>query len=397
MSGEIILWSLFPLLLVNSLHILPPIFFAGASNIVAGCIILLSLAVFRRSSLYFPKKAIPPAIIGASLVLLIFFPLVFISGQHIPAGDTAILLQMEVFFSFLIFGIFGLETIHLKRLIGAVIILLGTTTILFQGFSGELSKWNIILIGATAIAPLANYYQKQAALLVSPLLYTGYRSFIGGIILLSGSLLFEVSPKEVTLSHHALLLIVINGILAFGISKWFWLESIRRIGVIKAISYGAATPACTLIFAFLFFHETVTIQQVIGLIAVIIGVPLIMTPVKIHTFVGMSVSGDGIGKKMGFPTLNLRTEKHPPKGVFTVQVQINKKSYRGIMHSGPRPTLTKKEHRTEIHLFDFSQDVKKETKVEVEIIKKIRNIRSFRNRDALKKQIIKDVAKAKTE
>lgn len=397
MTGETILWATFPLFLVGSATILSPVFFAGASNIAAGLFLFLGLLLFHRKSLYFPKKALYPAFMGVVFVFFLFYPLIFIAGQNIPAGNTAILSQAEVLFSFLFFGLLGLEKITIKRILGAAIMLLGTTVIMSDGFTWEWNIWNFLVIFATAIAPLANYYQKATVKVMSPIGYTAYRSLFAGIVLVLVSSFFETPLHEISLSREAIFLIITNGIFAFGISKWFWLEGIHRVGVTKAISYNTATPALTLVFAFFLFREIPTIEQLIGLGTVIIGVPLLLSPIKHQGFSGKTIPGDQIGRKLGFPTINiaLNNRKQKPTGVYAVHVEISGKKYSGVLHAGSRPTLHKQEYRTEIHVFDFDKEIEAGKTINGEIVRKLRDVQSFTSIEELKQQIERDIKRAR--
>jgi riboflavin kinase/FMN adenylyltransferase len=112
-------------------------------------------------------------------------------------------------------------------------------------------------------------------------------------------------------------------------------------------------------------------------------------------FSGAIITGDGLGKELGFPTLNIDPKStNIPKdiqGVFIVQARFFSKVYNGVLHIGPRPTLQKQEYRIEVHLFHFS-DTSKNTleNIEVHILKKIRSIRKFLDTEELKVQICKD-------
>jgi drug/metabolite transporter (DMT)-like permease len=90
---------------------------------------------------------------------------------------------------FLFFGLLGLETITPKRTLGAGIILLGATVILSEGFTWEWNIWNFLVILATAIAPVANYFQKATVKLMPAIGYTAYRSLFAGTILILASAL----------------------------------------------------------------------------------------------------------------------------------------------------------------------------------------------------------------
>ena len=105
---------------------------------------------------------------------------------------------------------------------------------------------------------------------------------------------------------------------------------------------------------------------------------------------GNIVKGKSIGKKIGFPTANIRVEENykilPKNGVYFVSCKIRNIQKFGMMNIGFNPTFGNKKLTIEVNIFDFEQDVYGEN-VRVEFIKFIRNEIKFQNIDELIKQI----------
>ncbi|MFL2599177.1 MAG: bifunctional riboflavin kinase/FAD synthetase [Flavobacteriaceae bacterium] len=106
--------------------------------------------------------------------------------------------------------------------------------------------------------------------------------------------------------------------------------------------------------------------------------------------------GDGIGRKINFPTANLEIKENnkivPAKGVYIIKCNILNTDYLGMMNIGNRPTLNGKNQTIEIHFFNFNRDIY-ELKIQVFIIKKIRDEIKFSSLNALKNQLKKDKIK----
>src|SRR2546425_9284719 len=79
---------------------------------------------------------------------------------------------------------------------------------------------------------------------------------------------------------------------------------------------------------------------------------------------GVVERGAGRGRTIGVPTINLTPPDPrkllPPDGVYAVRVGIDGKRYNGMMNQGPRPTFGVHARGLEIHLFDFTGDVRSE-------------------------------------
>lgn len=104
--------------------------------------------------------------------------------------------------------------------------------------------------------------------------------------------------------------------------------------------------------------------------------------------------GRGLGHQLGFPTANVSAAGYqlPPDGVYSGNVRIGDKVFRGIINLGLRPTIGASAERVlEVHLFDFEGDLYG-VDVEVEFLRFIRPERKFATLDELKAQIARDIA-----
>jgi riboflavin kinase/FMN adenylyltransferase len=119
-----------------------------------------------------------------------------------------------------------------------------------------------------------------------------------------------------------------------------------------------------------------------------------------YAILGTVVRGDEIGRKLGFPTANLaaHNEQFPPNGVYSVEVQRNGTTLRGVANIGVRPTVANAsgERLLEVHLFDFNGDIYGED-LEVTFRRFLRPEQKFSSLESLKAQIAEDVAAAKAD
>ena len=108
---------------------------------------------------------------------------------------------------------------------------------------------------------------------------------------------------------------------------------------------------------------------------------------------GKVVYGDGLGKKIDFPTANIEIKETykiiPKNGVYLVKTKINSNTYFGMMNIGIRPTVGGTNKSLEIHFFNFKDNIYGKN-VSIEIIKKIRDEKKFSSIDQLKIQLKKD-------
>lgn len=110
---------------------------------------------------------------------------------------------------------------------------------------------------------------------------------------------------------------------------------------------------------------------------------------------GVVVEGNQIGRKMGFPTANIKVlEKHkllPGNGVYAVNVKVKNNKYKGMLNIGSRPTINNDAgcSSIEVHLFDMNEEFYNET-IQVEFCTQLRLEKKFLNLDELKTQLHKD-------
>lgn len=115
---------------------------------------------------------------------------------------------------------------------------------------------------------------------------------------------------------------------------------------------------------------------------------------------GDIISGEGRGKELGFPTINIRTNSCLPKkrGVYICLLHLGQKAFSGVMNIGVNPTFSdvNQKLKVEVHLIEpFSQNFQERT-VCVDILMYVRDERQFDSRDSLKQEIKSDIAKAKS-
>ena len=114
---------------------------------------------------------------------------------------------------------------------------------------------------------------------------------------------------------------------------------------------------------------------------------------------GRVVSGDKVGRQLGFATANIRIKhnKPPLAGVFAVEVRgIDGLTLKGVANLGVRPSINQVvKPLLEVHLFDFERDIYG-THLNVRFLHKLRDEMKFPSFAALKTQIASDVGEAKT-
>jgi riboflavin kinase/FMN adenylyltransferase len=109
--------------------------------------------------------------------------------------------------------------------------------------------------------------------------------------------------------------------------------------------------------------------------------------------------GRGIGSKLTVPTINLAPygELLPANGVYITRMKIGDATvFDSVTNIGTRPTFGEASFAVETHLLHFQPlDLTEDTPLELTFLRRIRPEMRFPSPEALKEQIMRDVAQAR--
>ncbi len=206
------------------------------------------------------------------------FTLIFIGMRYTTAGNMAVIVFLQVLFSYLYFNVFGKEKMETIHFIGAVIMAAGALIILFpENFAFNKGDW-LILISAAA-APIVNLYQKRARAYCSAETILGFRTVVGfPFVALLAYLLEPAVSYENFMSALPYMFLIATGI--YVAAKIMWIEALSRMSITKLSAMLALLPVMTLFFAYIYLDEIPEFRQLLGIIPVLVGGYLITKPVE---------------------------------------------------------------------------------------------------------------------
>ena len=112
-----------------------------------------------------------------------------------------------------------------------------------------------------------------------------------------------------------------------------------------------------------------------------------------YKLIGEIIHAKGLGKKMGYPTANLKLIDNfviPRFGVYDTDIIINGERFRSSTNIGTNPTVEHDGIKIEAHILDFNRDIYGEI-VELELLDFVRPELKFDSIEELFEQIAKDV------
>jgi len=204
-----------------------------------------------------------------SLYITSLFALTFVGLQYTSATNVAIILFLQILFSYLFLGKKQGESLNRQHTLGAALMTIGALLVLFPG-TWQINIGDVLVLLAAMIAPIANTYQKKARAQVSAETVLLVRSLIALPFLFLLAYLLEVPPswEQVQQEWHWLLL---TGFLVFFVSKILWIEAIYLLPITKVNALYAFAPLMTMGLAYIVLQEVPSWSQVVGILPILLG------------------------------------------------------------------------------------------------------------------------------
>lgn len=215
------------------------------------------------------KRSAYKNLVLTSLYITSLFALTFVGLQYTSATNVAIILFLQILFSYLFLGKKQGESLSHQQTLGAALMTLGAVLVLFPG-TWQVNIGDLLVLIAAMIAPIANTYQKKARAQVSAETVLLVRSLIALPFLFLLAYLFEESPtwQQIQQQWHWLLL---TGFLVFFIAKLLWVEAIYVLPITKVNALYAFAPLMTMGLAYIVLQEVPSWSQVMGVLPILLG------------------------------------------------------------------------------------------------------------------------------
>jgi drug/metabolite transporter (DMT)-like permease len=260
--------SWFPIIILFTYQFLTPVF-SYAFTMFFAAFILTFFSVIQGNLISLKDKEGMKYLFLTTLFITLLFLCVFLGLKYTTASNMAVILFMQLFFSFLYFNVIGNEAISSKSILGAILMGAGAIGVLFPE-DLNFNKGDLLVLIAAMLAPIANYYQKRARAYYSADVILSFRNMISFPILFLIAFFIEPLPSLENLLM-ALPYLLISGLIIMGLAKILWVEAIYLISITKATALSALVPLFTIIFAYIVLNETPTVLQIISSLPIIIG------------------------------------------------------------------------------------------------------------------------------
>jgi drug/metabolite transporter (DMT)-like permease len=226
--------------------------------------------ITKRDILLILSIAVCGAVIAPSLY--------FVGLTHASASDAALIANGEVFFSVLIAGIFFRERLKVVGWIAILLVLTGmviiTTNLNFTDFTlQQIHYKDMLLIMSMLFWGLDNNLSRYLAQKMDVANIVQIKSAVGGVMLLVIALL--IFRVDINLEVEQIIPILVLGSVGFAASLFFFLQGLKRIGIVRTVTIFSMSSVFGLIAAGVFLAEQISWYQFMAAGIMILGIYLV--------------------------------------------------------------------------------------------------------------------------
>jgi drug/metabolite transporter (DMT)-like permease len=271
----VLIWAMNFSFIKIALREISPNGFNGPRLVLAALLLLVFL--WRKEGRISLDRADLWKVVILGLVGNTSYQLLFINGFSLTtASTTSLIMTMTPIFIALMSAIFIRERIHWAGWLGIAISFFGLYLIIFsQGglspLSGQNLKGNLMILVGNLFWAAYTVFSKPLLEKISALKLTSLTLAIGALFYLPFAAKEIIQQPWNSVSLKGWGSFFYSSILAIAVSYVIWYSSVRRVGNTKTGIFNNITPVFTVFFAYLFLHERVTVQEVVGAVIILFG------------------------------------------------------------------------------------------------------------------------------
>jgi drug/metabolite transporter (DMT)-like permease len=253
----------------------PPLGAAGARLGVAGLVLLGALAALRQPLM--PRAGLATIVWLALTQSVLFYGATFWGIEHAGAGLAAVLANTDPLFVAALASVVLGEYLTRRQWMGLVVGLVGATVVVWQGpiWPPALSGAALIVVaGAFAWSIGTVVATKGMRADANPVALAAWQMVLGGVVLFVVSALGEDAPTALGPREVALILgvAIVGGAVPFAL---FYM-ALARAPAVQVSTWFFLIPVVGVLSAWALLGERPTLQLVVGLAAVSVGLWLVL-------------------------------------------------------------------------------------------------------------------------
>lgn len=271
---EIVLAGLFPVVTKYGVGFINPLFFAAVSALLGAGFMFIVLRLRGELRLVFSRELLPSLFL-IGLFGTFFSSIFFFYGSTLTSGvNASILLQSEPVYS-LFLSFFLLRELITRKQVGVTLLILSGTIIVLYNGALSINIGDILVILTPLFWQLGHVLARKTLEKASSYVVTTSRVLYGGLLLALLTLVSGLGEYQFLSDPGIMLMFLFQGIIVYVGSMIVWYEAIGRINLSKATAIIAPYPVFSVILAWMFLGETVSVYQIAGLAVILVGLVLL--------------------------------------------------------------------------------------------------------------------------
>ncbi|MDH4217810.1 MAG: DMT family transporter [Candidatus Aminicenantes bacterium] len=204
----------------------------------------------------------------------------FIQGINLTtASSTAIIMAMTPASVALLSSLLKHEKIHWVAWLGIALSFIGFYLVITGQpgtfiFSWKNLKGDLMIFSGNIVWAVYTVFSKPLLGRISPLKWSSLTLVAGTVFYLPFCIPAFIRQDFGQVTFKAWSILIYSGLFALAFSYVAWYASVKKIGNSKTAIYGNMTPIMTVIFAYVFIAEKISLWQAIGAIIILFGVYL---------------------------------------------------------------------------------------------------------------------------
>ncbi len=283
-EGEVIiffeacLWSLFPVVTAMALKNVSVLVSLGWSMLFASLFFAVVITYKKKWPDVGNREVMGDVLLSTLLLGVIYYLLYFSALRYTSPGNASLIALIEIFFSYLFFHAWRKEQMPKEHVVGAILMLVGAGIVFYPNFS-EFHLGDILILGASAVAPFGNHLQRRARQKVCSESILLIRCFVSAVAIFLFAFIVDAG-SSFAISKKDFVLLIVNGVFLLGLSKLLWVEGIHRISVTKALALSSLAPLLTLLLSWGILHLVPTSFQLFSFVPMFFGIILLSKKIK---------------------------------------------------------------------------------------------------------------------
>ncbi len=278
MLMAVFVWAINFAFIKIALREFSPFAFNGIRLIFASVVLILIL-ILSKQGFGVEKRDIWKMII-LGIIGNTIYQVLFIHGINLTtASSTAIIMAMTPVSVALLSSLLKHEKLHWVAWLGIVLSFIGFYLVITEQpgtfiFSWERLRGDVLIFSGNIAWAVYTVFSKPLLGRISPLKWSSLTLAVGALFYLPFCVpaFFRQDFDQITFKGWSIL--IYSGLFALAFSYVAWYASVKRIGNSRTAIYGNVTPVMTVVFAYVFIAENISLSQAIGALIILTGVYL---------------------------------------------------------------------------------------------------------------------------